>query len=129
VTKLKIILAKNDYPDEIIKDTIDKYIARITLPKQLKPQKELKRFIVLPFVNRKAEDFAVRLKALVEDNYTQVDFNVAFKAPKTIGNMFPFKDRIRDISSQSLVVYKINCAKKSVYKTRKGKQITTQQSH
>jgi hypothetical protein len=109
VTKLKIILAKNDYPDEIIKDTIDKYIARITLPKQLKPQKELKRFIVLPFVNRKAEDFAVRLKALVEDNYTQVDFNVAFKAPRTIGNMFPFKDRIRDIASQSLVVYKINC--------------------
>jgi hypothetical protein len=39
-----------------------------------------KRFIVLPFVNRKAEDFAVRLKALVEENYTQVDFNVAFKA-------------------------------------------------
>ena len=104
MTKLKIILATNDYPDEIINGTIDKYIARITLPKQLKPQKELKRFIVLPFVNRKAEDFAVRLKALVEDNYTKVDFNVAFKAPKTIGNMFPFKDRIRDIASQSLVV-------------------------
>jgi len=110
VIKLKVILAKNEYPNEIINDTIDKYIARITLPNQPKLQKELKRFIVLPFVNRKVEDFAVRLKALVEDNYTQVDFNVAFKAPKTIGNMFPFKDRIRDISSQSLVVYKINCA-------------------
>ena len=82
--QLQYVLAKNDYPNEIIIDTIDKYIARITLPKQLKPQKELKRFIVLPFVNRKAEDFAVTLKALVEDNYTQVDFNVAYKAPKTI---------------------------------------------
>jgi len=48
-------------------------------------------------VNRKAEDFAVPLKALVEDNYTQVDFNVAFKSPNTIGNMFSFKDRIRYI--------------------------------
>jgi len=55
-------------------------------------------------VNRKAEDFAVRLKALVEDNYTQVDFNVALKSPNTIGEMFPFKDRIRDIDHQSLVV-------------------------
>ena len=28
VTKLKIILAKNDYPDEIINDTINKYLHR-----------------------------------------------------------------------------------------------------
>ena len=55
-----------------------------------------------------AEDFAVRLKALVEENYTQVDFNVAFKAPNTIGNMFPFKDRIKDTENQSLVVYELN---------------------
>jgi len=60
-------------------------------------------------VNKKAEDFAVRLKALVEENYTQVDFNVAFKAPNTICNMFPFKDRIKDTESQSLVVYELNC--------------------
>jgi hypothetical protein len=110
VVKLKVILAKNEYPKEIIEKTIDKYIARITLPTQPKPEKQYKRFIVLPFVNRKAEDFAVRLKTLVEENYTQVDFNVAFKAPNTIGNMFPFKDRIRDVENQSLVVYKINCS-------------------
>ena len=109
VAKLKLILAKNEYPDEIITKTIDKYISRITLPAQPKVAKEFKRFLVLPFVNRKAEDFAVRLKTLVEDNYTQVDFNVAFKSPNTIGNMFPFKDRTKDIEKQSLVVYKINC--------------------
>ena len=33
----------------------------------------------------------------------------AFKAPKTIGNLFSFKDRIKETKSQSLVVYKINC--------------------
>ena len=109
VAQLKLILAKNEYPSDIINDTIDKYIARISLPIQPKPVKEFKRFIVLPFVNRKAEEFAVRLKALVEENYTQVDFNVAFKAPNTISNLFPFKDRIRDTDLQSLVVYKINC--------------------
>ena len=110
VSKLKTILAKNEYPNNVIDGTIDKFIARISLPSQPKPKKEIKRFIVLPYVNRKVEEFAVRLKALVENNYTQVDLNVAFKAPNTIGNMFPFKDRIRDTESQSLVVYKINCA-------------------
>ena len=110
VAKLRVILKKNDYPDDVIETTINKYIARISLPSQPKPTKEYKRYIVLPFVNRKAEDFAVRLKKLVEENYTQVDFNVAFKAPNTIGNMFPFKDRVKNIESQSLVVYKINCA-------------------
>jgi len=63
--------------------------------------KAYKSFLVLPFVNRKVEDFAVRLKALVEDNYTQLDFNVAFKSQNTIGNMFPFKDRIREIDNWS----------------------------
>jgi len=48
---------------------------------QPNPQKETKRFIVLPFINKKAEDFAVRLKSLVEESYSQVDFNVAFKSP------------------------------------------------
>jgi hypothetical protein len=49
----------------------------------------------LPFVNKKAEDFAVRLESLVEERYSQADFNVAFKSPKTIGSLFPFKDQIK----------------------------------
>jgi hypothetical protein len=56
-----------------------------------------------------AEDFAVILKSLVEESYSQGDFNVAFKSPKTIGGLFPFKDQIKEKKSQSLVVYKINC--------------------
>jgi hypothetical protein len=110
IIKLKVILAKNKYPNEIIENNVDKYISKITLPTQPKPTKQYKRFIVLPFVNRKAENFAVRLKKLVEDNYTNVDFNGPFKAPNTIVNMYPFKHQIKDIESQSLVVYKINCA-------------------
>ncbi len=52
----------------------------------------------------------MRLKSLVEESYSQVDFNIAFKSPKTIGNLFPFKDQIKEKTSQSLVVYvKINC--------------------
>jgi hypothetical protein len=68
VKRLKIILLKNEHPENIINQTIDKFISRITLPNQPKPQKENKRFIVLPFVNKKAEDFAVRLKSLAEES-------------------------------------------------------------
>jgi hypothetical protein len=45
---------------------------------------------VLPIANAKVEKFAVRLKTLVESNYTHVDFNIVLKSPNTIGNMFPF---------------------------------------
>jgi hypothetical protein len=73
---------------------------------QVKPEK---RFIVLPFVHRNAEDFGMRLKKLVKVNYPQVDFNVAFKAPKTIGELFPFKDNVKNTEDKPLVVYKIKC--------------------
>ena len=68
-----------------------------------------KRYIVLPFVHRKADEFAVRLKNLVSSHFPQVDFNVAFKAPCTIGELFPFKDQIKKIEEMSKVVYKLTC--------------------
>ena len=66
-------------------------------------------FTSLTFVSKKAEQFRVKLKTLVNENYPEVDFNVAFKAPKKIGSFFHFKDRIKKTTSQSLFVCKINC--------------------
>jgi hypothetical protein len=40
----------------------------------------------------------------------QIDFNVALEAPKTIGDMFPFKDKVMNAKDKSLVVYKIKCS-------------------
>jgi hypothetical protein len=73
----------------------------------------------LPFVNKKAEDFAVRLKSLVEESHPQADFNVTFKSPKTIGSLFPFKDQIKEKTSQSLVVYKKTCTVFCIIKKNK----------
>ena len=64
---------------------------------------------MLPYCNSKAEKFADRLKHLVESNFDQIDMKVAFKAPNEIGKKFPFKDNIKEIQEQSLVVYKIKC--------------------
>ena len=73
-------------------------------PKEKKP----KKYIVLPYSNRKADKFAQELKQLVEKNF-EVDLRVAFKAPNEIGKMFPFKDNIKKTELKSLVVYKIKC--------------------
>jgi hypothetical protein len=45
----------------------------------MQPEKQ-KKFIVLPFCNYKAENFATRLTKLVNDSFEQIDFKVAFKA-------------------------------------------------
>ena len=108
---VKFILAKNNYTEHIINSTIEKYLNKKIIettppltttvpPNKHKHEKQYKRFIVLPYVNRKAEDFAFKLKHLVETNNSTVYFNVAFKTPNTIGNMFPFKDRTKEIEKQ-----------------------------
>ena len=92
--KLKVILARNDYPPDIINTTISLFLEKKARQvEQSKPEKEHKRFLKLPYVNRKCEDFAFRLKQLVDEHYPQVEFNVAYQAPMTIGKMFTFKKR------------------------------------
>jgi hypothetical protein len=72
-------------------------------------EKKQTRFIKLPYVSRKCEDYAHRLKRLVTNNFPQLDFNVAFQSPHTIGKLFPFKDKIQDTLKRSMVVYSIKC--------------------
>jgi len=45
----------------------------------------------------------------VNETFPQVDMRVAFRAPNTIGKMFPYKDNVKDPYLQSHVVYKITC--------------------
>lgn len=117
IVKLKAILAKNDYPVDIVNKEIESFIEKrnTTTPietdsSQLTKEKEKeKRYIVLPYVSNKVEGFAKRLKELVSSTYSKVDFNVAFKTPNEIGKLFPFKDRTLKREDQTLVVYKITC--------------------
>ena len=61
------------------------------------------------FSNSKAEKFATKFTRLVNETFPQVELRVAFRAPNTIGNMFPYKDNVKDPYLQSHVVYKITC--------------------
>ena len=90
------ILSRYEYPVEIINKEVTEYLKQkrsttVIIPKQKLPET---RFIVLHFVHRKADEFAYCLKQHVSYNLSQVEFNVAFKAPCTVGNLYPFKDTI-----------------------------------
>ena len=64
------------------------------------------RFIVLPYLNRKADEYRRRIKNLIPSSYPQVDFNIAFQAPMTVWSMFSFKGSVKANNHKSQVVYK-----------------------
>jgi hypothetical protein len=119
IKTLKNILLKNQYPDKIIDQEIDKFlknriessnnenINQQTTAKETSEKQ--KRFIVLPYAGDKSEEFSKRLRKLVNKNFPKIDLKVAYTTPNEIGKMFPFKDRISCIEKQSLVIYQISC--------------------
>ena len=92
IAKLKVILTKNQYPFKFIEQTINKFIEKQNkqnIAKDVVVKKPEERYLKLPYVSRKCEDFAFRFKNLVETNFQQVQFNVAFQTPLPIGKLFP----------------------------------------
>jgi hypothetical protein len=111
--KLKTILLRNDYPLDIIEKTLQRFIeqkAKERIEQEIESSIRVdKRFLKLPFINKKCDDFSNRLKTLVHSFFPTVDFTVAFQAPLTIGKLFPFKDNIKLTEEKSLVVYCLKC--------------------
>jgi hypothetical protein len=124
LSKLKTILRRNDYPQDVIDKTINLFLESKTRPTEqpVEPNKrDVKRFLKLPYTNKKCEEFAHDLKKLVETNYQQVEFNVAYQAPMSLGKLFPFKDNVKSLHERSLVVYSIkcNCGQEYIGKTER----------
>ena len=115
--KLKLTLEKNEYPPHIIEQEITKFINNRNKTTDTQPSGQeataqdtkTKKYICLPYVNRKADEFAQRLTKIVNETFPKIELRVAFKAPNEIGKMFPFKDNLKETYKQSLVVYKIKC--------------------
>jgi hypothetical protein len=109
---LKLTLAKNEYPDQIINKEMDKFIKNRTIREQQTHASEQpiaqqqtvekqKRYIVLPYSNHRVDAYAERLTKLVNETFNQVELKVEFKAPNEIGKLFPFKDNIKEKHAQS----------------------------
>ena len=111
LAKMKTTLEKNEYPrfiiDREVNMTIEKWNSRTENPQEKTEKKKV--FITLPYTNSNCDKAAEELKKLVNIYYDDIDLNVAFKAPKTIRDYFPYKDKVTDILEKSLVVYHIKC--------------------
>ena len=53
-----------------------------TLNTKIADKPDIKRFIALPYAQSKCKGFAIRLKHLVNNNFPQVDFNVAYRTER-----------------------------------------------
>jgi hypothetical protein len=80
VSKLKVILAKNDYPSAIIEKEINKFLknrqSQISVTADTEPTRANNnnvKYIVLPHVNNKVIEFGKRLKKFVENNFIDVE--------------------------------------------------------
>jgi hypothetical protein len=109
IDRLKVILGRNDYPPDIVDTTISLFLEQRSRQQNPTKVKATIKLSKLPYVSRKCEDFALRPKALVNEHFLKVKLNVAFQAPMTIGKMFPFKDKIKNVMEQSMVVCSFSC--------------------
>lgn len=107
IDKLKHILILNEYPKVVVDKVIEEELKKENGKEKV--EKDIKRYIVLPYVGPKSDEFSDKLKGLINSNFPQIDFNVAFQTPQTIGSFFPYKDKVKEAQAQSLVVYKIKC--------------------
>ena len=77
-------------------------------PAQQQPEKRIK-YLVLPYICHKAEDTVKRINKLVSSYFNTVEVRVAFTTPHSLGQLFPFKDKITEKRLHSQVIYSIKC--------------------
>ena len=65
-------------------------------------------FLSIPYFGNFAEDFKLRFTNTVKTSFLKVDLKIVFKAPKTIGNLFNFKDKTPK-DSQLNIIYQLTC--------------------
>jgi GIY-YIG catalytic domain-containing protein len=121
IKRIKSILLGNDYPAHVLVSEISKFVRNVTKQEAASvshsgdeqpeddSKKKKKRYIKLPYVNNKVEDFGKKLTKLVNSNFPLVELRVAFVAPMEIGKLFKFKDKVIEVEKQFLVVYHVKC--------------------
>ena len=80
--KLKVILAKNDYPKAIIEKETEIFVKNRTKIRTTAPQTETNKkavkYLVLPFVNNKVIEYGKRLRNFIESNFADLELKVVF---------------------------------------------------
>ena len=114
-THLRSLFLSNNYPNQIIDKEFEKFekykTAKTFEPnseKTIDPELKIK-YLSLPYLNDKSEIIARKIQNLVKENFNKINLRIAFKAPATLADHFPFKDKVTDPKQQSNVIYHIKC--------------------
>ena len=107
--RLKSCLLKNGYPKIVVEGTIAGVIDKQGISKApVIDVPKLKVFMKLPYIGPESLKLKKQILTLFRNTFNSAELSIVFKAGSTIGQMFPFKDRVPQLM-RSFVIYKITC--------------------
>ena len=110
IDKMKVILQKNGFPDNVIDKNISKTLdLKISETAKINSESKEDRFFTLPYIGTFSDYTETKIKNII-DKYCKADISIklAFTSSK-ICNYFSLKDK-RLKSLQASVVYKFDCS-------------------
>ena len=100
---------KNGYPKIVVEGTIAGVIDKQGISKApVIDVPKLKVFMKLPYIGPESLKLKKQILTLFRNTFNSAELSIVFKAGSTIGQMFPFKDRVPQLM-RSFVIYKITC--------------------
>ena len=110
VELLRSIFKCNNYPVNIIDQSIKKFFDKLYIPKQIVPtvpKKEL--LVVFPYLGKFSLNLRKRLYKSVSKSLPQCNIKVIFQSKNRLSSFFKFKDSI-PLHLRSHVIYKFQCS-------------------
>ena len=101
---------QNDYPTKVIYNQIRNFMNKIFA--RSAPAVTVRKqsfYIKLPYLGPLSFHIRNQLCKLLTSSYPQLDFRYVFTNKNTVGNLFPFKDKIPE-GLHSFITYEFKCA-------------------
>lgn len=109
IENLKSYFTSNGYPEKLFDRCVSKFLNKIHNPSvPVHTVNRDTRFLSLPFLGPPSIKFSKFLMKLLNENYPQIQFKIAFNNSFKINSFFKFKDKLPD-SLCSCVIYKYTC--------------------
>ena len=117
----------NGFPISIIERMIGKTVNKLVAEEPPPSNESSSKFVVgtFHFYGKQSHTFSHKLQALVSQHFEDVKVRLVFKAARTLGSFFPFKDRA-PLDIQSGIVYQYSCGEcNSSYIGQTGRHFRT----
>jgi hypothetical protein len=117
--RTRSILLSNNYPASTLDEHMEKFVKKKSYSKQADPNEYAPKatdvpkdicWLKLPYLGKEADEFGTKVESLINSNFNTLQLRVVFMAPSQLSKHFKFKDKIKELEKQSLIVYHIRCS-------------------